>query len=369
MKEIDRGIAMLGGLLKPYAAQLTSIWLPVQIGLIALAAIIAFGVAVLIRRRFDLVSLTMGLPPYVRIVLRALWDYLGTILFVVLTFLIQLEMQVFFAPSRSYLLGVAVSLATAWIVIVVLTSVIRNKLVNRMVAISAWTIAALSILGLLDRTQQALNSIAISIGGIKITPLLVIKTTALLLLALWAATAFSNFLDRRLHSLWRPHAVGAGAARQARPVRPDHGRGRGRDGVGRHRPLRARAVLRRGRRRHRLRPAEDRLQSGERNHPARRQVDQARRRHHGRRTFRLGDEHGRALHAGRHARRARVPHSQRGLRHPARDQLVLLERPGPARCEVRRGVRQRSACGAAYSPPKRRPRCRACWRLRNRCAT
>jgi small-conductance mechanosensitive channel len=201
MNEIDRGISILGAFLKPYAAQLTSIWIPVQIALIGLAALIAFGAAVLIRRRVDLVSLTMGLPPYLRMVLRALWDYLGTILFAVIVFLMRIEMLVLFAPSRSYLLSVAVNLATAWIVIVLLTSMIRNKFFNRIVAISAWTIAALSILGLLDRTQEALNSVAITIGGLKITPLLVIKTSVLLLLALWAATAFSNFLDRRLHTL------------------------------------------------------------------------------------------------------------------------------------------------------------------------
>ena len=200
MQEIDRGIAIIAAFLKPYAAQLTSVWIPLQIALIGTAALIAFGVAILIRRRVDLVSMTMGLPPYVRIVVRALWDYLGTILFTVLVFLMRVEMLVLTAPSRSYLLSVAVNLATAWIVIVVLTSVIRNKLAKRIVAVSAWTIAALSIIGLLDRVQQALNSVAITIGGLKITPLLVIKTSVLLLLALWAATAASNFLDRRLHS-------------------------------------------------------------------------------------------------------------------------------------------------------------------------
>jgi small-conductance mechanosensitive channel len=201
MPEIERAMALLTAFLKPYAAQLTSIWLPIQVGLIALAAVIAFGAATLIRRRVDLVSLTMGLPPYVRLVLRALWDHLGTILFIIVASLMRLEMQVLTAPGRSYLLGVAVKLATAWIVIVVATSMIRNKLVNRMVAVAAWTIAALSILGLLDRTQAALDSIAITIGGHRLTPLLVIKASALLLLALWAAGAIGNFLDRRLHSL------------------------------------------------------------------------------------------------------------------------------------------------------------------------
>ena len=35
-------------------------------------------------------------------------------------------------------------------------------------------------------------------GGIRVTPLLILKTTALLLIAIWIATAVSNFLDRRV---------------------------------------------------------------------------------------------------------------------------------------------------------------------------
>jgi small-conductance mechanosensitive channel len=68
------------------------------------------------------------------------------------------------------------------------------------VAVTAWSIAALSILGLLDDTSAALDSRALMVGGIRVTPLLVLKTTALLLVAVWAATAASNFLERRVRA-------------------------------------------------------------------------------------------------------------------------------------------------------------------------
>ena len=51
--------------------ELTSVWLPIQFGAILLAAIIAYGVAAVVRRKFDLVSATMGWPPYLRIAARA----------------------------------------------------------------------------------------------------------------------------------------------------------------------------------------------------------------------------------------------------------------------------------------------------------
>ena len=42
------------------------------------------------------------------------------------------------------------------------------------------------------------TAVGVVIGGLRVTPLLVIKTTVLLLLALWAANAASDFLERRV---------------------------------------------------------------------------------------------------------------------------------------------------------------------------
>ena len=53
-------------------------------------------------------------------------------------------------PSRSYLLMVAAKLALAWLVIRLVTSVIRNAFIVRLVSLSAWLVAALSILGQLE---------------------------------------------------------------------------------------------------------------------------------------------------------------------------------------------------------------------------
>src|SRR5258705_14000839 len=74
-------------------------------------------------------------------------------------------------PGRFYLIGVAGNLATAWVVIAILASVIQNQLFNRLVSIAAWSIAALSIVGLLDPVEDALDSAGIMIGGLRITAL------------------------------------------------------------------------------------------------------------------------------------------------------------------------------------------------------
>jgi small-conductance mechanosensitive channel len=178
--------------------ELTSVWLPIQFSAIALAALAAWALANAIRQRFDLVSATMGWPPYLRIFMRALIDNAGVLAFMLILGVIRTAIRTWVEHPRTYILGVAVDLATAWVVIALVASLIRNPFVNRLVSVAAWTIAALSILGLLDGTVAALNSRAFLIGGIRVTPLLILKTTVLLAVALWAATATSNFLDRRV---------------------------------------------------------------------------------------------------------------------------------------------------------------------------
>jgi small-conductance mechanosensitive channel len=180
--------------------ELVSPWLAIQLVVILLAAGIAKLVATWFRRHVDALELGMGWPPYARLLMRLLLANIGTIFFVIMVVVTHRVMLTLTWPSRSYLLGVAASLATAWVVIALVAGMIRNQFVYRLVAALAWSVAALSILGLLKPTTEALDSIAVVIGGLRITPLLAIKTTVLLMFTLWAANAASDFLDKRVQS-------------------------------------------------------------------------------------------------------------------------------------------------------------------------
>jgi small-conductance mechanosensitive channel len=180
--------------------ELVSPWLGIQLVLILAAAAVAWLVAALIRRHADALTPGTRWPPVVRLLIRLLLANIGTISFVLVLVVAHEVMQSLTWPSRSYLLGVAASLATAWVVIAFVAGLIRNPFVYRIVAVSAWTIAALSIIGLLRPTMAALDSFGIVIGGLRVTPLLVIKTSILLLITLWAANAASDFLERRVRS-------------------------------------------------------------------------------------------------------------------------------------------------------------------------
>lgn len=101
-------------------------------------------------------------------------------------------------PSRSYLVGLAAYLVTAWVIISILSRLIRNRSFARLVALAAWILFALQATGLLADVTTVLDAAAINIGEVRISILLVIKTAIILGLLLWGAVAFGGFVERQL---------------------------------------------------------------------------------------------------------------------------------------------------------------------------
>lgn len=99
-------------------------------------------------------------------------------------------------PAR--LLEGVVSLLAAWIAIRLASGVIRNPSGARLVAVIAWSVAALNILDLLDPMLVALETMAISFGTIRISVLGVIEAGLALTLFLYLAGLLSRLAERRI---------------------------------------------------------------------------------------------------------------------------------------------------------------------------
>jgi small-conductance mechanosensitive channel len=179
-------------------AEVTSPWFYLQLGLIVVGAGIALGVGTAIRSRIDTTSFAMGWPAPLRLFMRVLVGSAPTAVFALLITLARVIMMHSTWPSRSYLLSVAASLAFAWLVIRLVTSVINNPFIVRLVSVAAWLVAALSILGLLEPTIEMLDSVSIVLGGLRLTPLLLIKLGVMLIVALWLTNIASNFVESRI---------------------------------------------------------------------------------------------------------------------------------------------------------------------------
>jgi small-conductance mechanosensitive channel len=179
-------------------AEVTSPWFYLQLGLILAGGGIAFAAGAAVRSRVDLTARAASWPAPLRLFMQVLVDSASTAVFAVLMRLARLVMVMSTWPSRSYLLSVSFKLALAWLIIRLVTSVIRNSFIVRLVSLSAWLVAALSIIGQLDPAIDALDSVSIVLGSLQLTPLLVIKLGVLLVVALWLSNILSNFVESRI---------------------------------------------------------------------------------------------------------------------------------------------------------------------------
>ena len=191
-------IEFLQSTARSVGAEVASPWFYLQLGLILTAAGIAYVADTAIRARVDMTSLAMRWPLPLRHFARVMVGSASTAIFAVLVIAERITMYHVTWPSRSYLLMVAAKLALAWLVIRLVTSVIRNTFIVKLVSITAWFVAALSILGQLGPAAETLDSFAIEIGGLRLTPLLLIKAGALLIAALWLTNIASNFIESRI---------------------------------------------------------------------------------------------------------------------------------------------------------------------------
>jgi len=174
-------------------------WTWLQLGTLAIVFLLTYGVARGLRPRFERRLEQLGVPDKFRRLLQALPALLGPALFLLIIWMIVSVMRQLTWPSHSYLLHVVASLLTAWIVIRLGAAFIRNPVIAKTLSLVAWTIAALNITGLLGPTVEFLDSLAITLGELRISLLTVFKGMITLALLLWGASALSRVLERRIN--------------------------------------------------------------------------------------------------------------------------------------------------------------------------
>jgi small-conductance mechanosensitive channel len=93
------------------------------------------------------------------------------------------------------LIDIAASLTGLWIVIRASALLLRNPLLARAVATLAWIIVALDITGLLVPTEAGLDSLAITLGTLRISVLLVFKAVLMVAILMWIALGSARLID------------------------------------------------------------------------------------------------------------------------------------------------------------------------------
>jgi small-conductance mechanosensitive channel len=93
---------------------------------------------------------------------------------------------------------IAVSLLLAWLVIRLASDFVPYPGLSRLIAVVAWVVAALNIVHLLGPTLALLDSVAVVVGGLRISILTVVKGVVSLGVLLWVATVVSEVFERRI---------------------------------------------------------------------------------------------------------------------------------------------------------------------------
>lgn len=125
------------------------------------------------------------------IVAPVLWLFLQWIVIIILT-AVGMENNVLKIISK---------LLTAWVIIRLTSSIVKYSVWSKYIAVIAWSIAALSIVDLLEPTTKLLDSFAIQMGGLRISVLSVISGIFTLVILLWLSGALSKTIERKIHEL------------------------------------------------------------------------------------------------------------------------------------------------------------------------
>ena len=105
---------------------------------------------------------------------------LGLIWFSVMAWSVYLVMQNITWPSRSYLIGLAATLAIVWVGVAFAARLVRNRFLRRVLTWSLWIYATLYLLNVSDDVAAFLDGIAFQLGEMRVSILTLITAVVVI---------------------------------------------------------------------------------------------------------------------------------------------------------------------------------------------
>ena len=99
------------------------------------------------------------------------------------------------------LISIGLDLAAAWLLIRFASALIPNAVIAKVVAIFAWIVAALHVLGLLTPVVGLLENSSFGLGAARISLLTISETLLVLAVLLWMSSILGGFLERRIEGV------------------------------------------------------------------------------------------------------------------------------------------------------------------------
>ncbi|MGY6646740.1 MAG: mechanosensitive ion channel family protein [Salinarimonas sp.] len=179
-------------------AQLVDPFVIGQIVLIGVIGLIAFAIG----RRFELrferharrIRDNISLLRLAVILMRRM----VMITFAALLWLAFAAIRAFDPVFEPDLIILAAALASAWVVISIVTRLIRNRFIGRIAATIAWGFVALRLTGLWEPLGAGLDATAIEIAGMRLSLLVALQASFIVAAALWVAVVLGRVIEERL---------------------------------------------------------------------------------------------------------------------------------------------------------------------------
>lgn len=173
-------------------------WTLYQAAIVALLFVLSLLIGRALEPRLEARARRIKGRPALLRVLVALLRRTRWIVFVVLLFLALTILRGLAWPVRTWLISLVLSLSFAWLVVAVLARVMRNRLAARTLAWMVWIYAALVILHVEQPAAALLDSLALPLGDIRLSALVVLKAIIILTLVVWLAILAGKFVDEQV---------------------------------------------------------------------------------------------------------------------------------------------------------------------------
>jgi small-conductance mechanosensitive channel len=177
----------------------TSIW--AQLGLIVVLFVLARLLAHRVEPSLEQQARKIkGMPGLLRVIVMLL-RRIKWLFFVVFLIAAYFGTSISGWPGSSYLIYAAALLSGSWLLISVVSVVIRSRMLRRAFAFVAWFYVATLILGVVDNVALFLDAAGFNFGSARLSLLTVLQTVFLLIIALWLSFSIGNFFDRRIQGI------------------------------------------------------------------------------------------------------------------------------------------------------------------------
>lgn len=195
------------------ALSIATLW---QLGIIIAAGVAGWLLSRLPNKRLHAAAEDRGRPDALARIYLSLASVMWPLISVIFIWAAVAGFAIADLPNEG--LRIAASLLNAWIIIRVLTSHMKKSLLTRMIAVIAWTVAALYILHWLEPTVTALDAMRFPVGAGSLSVWRILTSLVIAGLALWIGRMAGAAVQSRIRSASRLNPSMAGLLGQTTSI-------------------------------------------------------------------------------------------------------------------------------------------------------